>query len=249
MSTQQQKFQLPTSIISPTDVARLSREIEEIDNYFRQQEIRNSGESNTPPRLSKLLDQLISYNQMNLLRSEDRTKVLGILKTLHSDATVMHISFSVDPPGSYLQKIVDWLRRNIHAYVLVTVGLQPNIGAGCIVRTTNKMFDFSLREYFNQKREFFIEKLHSSVFEVTQPEQPVSSGTQDAQDGAMPAQNTVSQQNAENSAPATPTTPTTPATPATPATPVAVTAEDSTNEAIPALNATSQKIAVNGPEA
>ena len=158
MSTQQQKFQLPTSIISPTDVARLSREIEEIDNYFRQQEIRNSGESNTPPRLSKLMDQLISYNQMNLLRSEDRAKVLGILQTLHSDAPVMHISFSVDPPGSYLQKIVDWLRRNIHAYVLVTVGLQPNIGAGCIVRTTNKMFDFSLREYFNQKREFFIEK-------------------------------------------------------------------------------------------
>ena len=46
-----------------------------------------------------------------------------------------------------------WLRREIHPLVLMTVGLQPNIGAGCIVRTTNKYFDFSLRQDFANKRD------------------------------------------------------------------------------------------------
>ncbi len=159
----QQGITLPVSIVSPTDIARLAREIESLDSYFQQQSIRTGGTPNTMPRLSKLMDQLAAYNQMNLLEQKDRMTILQLLESLHQSAPILHISFSVDPPGAYVQKIVDWLRRNVHQYVLVTVGLQPNIGAGCIVRTTNKLFDFSLREYFAQKREFFIEKLHESI--------------------------------------------------------------------------------------
>ncbi|MDO8266085.1 MAG: hypothetical protein Q7T41_04045 [Candidatus Saccharibacteria bacterium] len=165
MERSERAITLPVAIVSPTDIARLTREIEAVDNFFREQEIRAAGQPNAMPRLSKLMDMLVSENQMNLLELNDRSKLLTILQGLHKVAPVMHISFSVDPPGAYVQKLVAWLRKNIHAYVLVTVGLQPNIGAGCIVRTTNKLFDFSLREYFTQKREFFIDKLHTSVFE------------------------------------------------------------------------------------
>jgi len=154
---------LPVTIVSPTDIARLTREIESIDGFFRDAEIRQAGEPNALPRLSKLMDQLVADNQLNLLQDPDRKKIVSVLDSLHNSAPVMHISFSVDPPGPYVQKIVAWLRENIHPEVLVTVGLQPNIGAGCIVRTTNKLFDFSLREYFAQKREFFIEKLHDTI--------------------------------------------------------------------------------------
>jgi hypothetical protein len=58
---------------------------------------------------------------------------------------------------------------------LVRVGLQPNIGAGCVVRTTNKSFDFSLRRFFDSKHEFFMKKLHEVVapeFEVDAQEAP-----------------------------------------------------------------------------
>ena len=155
--------QLPTSIVSPTDIARLSREIESIDSFFQEQQIRSAGASTAMPRLSKLMDQLASDNQLNLLTPQHRQILRQLLEQLHRSAPVMHISFSVDPPGAYVQKIIEWLRQNIHQHVLVTVGLQPNIGAGCIVRTTNRMFDFSLREFFSQKRPFFIEKLHQAI--------------------------------------------------------------------------------------
>lgn len=158
---------LPIGIVSPTDIARLSREIEGIDNFFRDQKIRVGGETNSMPRLSKLMDQLATENKINLLVENDRSKVLTILEQLHKSAPILHISFSVDPPGAYVQKVVAWLRRNVHQYALVTVGLQPNIGAGCVVRTTNKMFDFSLREFFAEKRDFFVEKLHVAITDPT----------------------------------------------------------------------------------
>lgn len=165
MALSEGSLQLPVSIISPTDIARLLREIESIDDFFRQSKIRGGGSSSVDsmPQASKLMSQLSNDNQLNLLQETDRDRVVGTLKSLQDSAPVLHISFSVDPPGSHVQKIVAWLRSNIDEHTLVTVGLQPNIGAGCVVRTTNKLFDFSLREFFASKRQFFIEKMHQSL--------------------------------------------------------------------------------------
>jgi hypothetical protein len=163
---------LPISIVSPTDIARLEREVANLDEYFRQTEIR-TGEVPAVPRYSRLLDELIVANELNLLESGDRTKLSDILKQLDKKAPVLHISFSADPPGAYIQKIVGWLRDNIDGFILVRVGLQPNIGAGCMVRTANKAYDFSLRKYFDSKHDFFAKKLH----EVLALEQEISTQT------------------------------------------------------------------------
>ena len=158
------QFILPVSVVSPTDIARLLREIESVDDFFRQTEIRAGGEpTGQMPQVSKLMDQVVSSNKLNLLQEQDRSWIESSLKATSQSAPVLHISFSVDPPGSHVQKIVQWLRENVEPSALVTVGLQPNIGAGCVVRTTNKIFDMSLREFFSSKREFFVEKLHQVI--------------------------------------------------------------------------------------
>jgi hypothetical protein len=157
------KIILPSTIVSPTDIARLVREIETVDDYFRQLEIR--GKEKTIPRMSKLLDSTIAANQLSIDDSANREHIVQGLQTVQTSAPIMHISFSVDPPGSHVQSLVTWLRKNIDDNVLVTVGLQPNIGAGCVVRTTNKIFDLSLREYFTSKRDFFTKILHESMQE------------------------------------------------------------------------------------
>ncbi len=154
---------LPIAVVSPTDVARLVREVENLDEFFRQSAIRSGGTPQSAPRYSRLLDELVVANSMNLLQTEDRTRLLGLMHDLAASAPVLHISFSVDPPGPYVQKIVNWLRNNIHGSILVRVGLQPNIGAGCVVRTSNKSFDFSLRRFFDSKHDFFMQKLHEVV--------------------------------------------------------------------------------------
>jgi hypothetical protein len=126
------------------------------------------------PRYSRLLDAIIVINKIDLVDSDQRSSLMQRFQAMQESAPIMHISFSVDPPGAYVQKIVGWLRENIHPLVLVRVGLQPNIGAGCIVRTTNKAFDFSLRQYFDTKHEFFVSRLHDVVAENSnEPQQLV----------------------------------------------------------------------------
>jgi F0F1-type ATP synthase delta subunit len=51
-----------------------------------------------------------------------------------------------------MQKIVTWWRENIDPFVLVEIGLQPNIAAGCLVRTSNRQYDFSLRRRLQAKK-------------------------------------------------------------------------------------------------
>lgn len=160
-------LKLPIAVVSPIDVARLLRELESLDEFFRQSAIRSGDEPETTPRYSRLLDEVVVANSLNLLQPTDRESLISSLSNLSGTAPILHISFSADPPGPYVQKIVGWLRENIDEMILVRVGLQPNIAAGCIVRTDNRSFDFSLRKYFESKHDFFMEKLH----EVLLPEE------------------------------------------------------------------------------
>lgn len=193
---------LPVSVISPIDVARLTREVENLDEFFRQSEIREGGAPQNMPRYSRLLDEVVNANQINLLDKSNRTNLIESFRHLQEIAPVMHISFSADPPGTYIQKIVGWLRQNIHGLVLVRVGLMPNIGAGCVVRTPNKTFDFSLRQYFDSKHDYFMKRLHAVVApeEVaaettteTEPSAPetMQENAADEQQTAEPKQNTI----------------------------------------------------------
>jgi hypothetical protein len=158
---------LPIAVVSPTDIARMLKELDSLDEFFRQSAIRTGGQPQTAPRYSRLLDEVVVANKLNLLQPDNRESLKESFQELSEHAPILHISFSTDPPGPYVQKIVDWLRTNVESTILVRVGLQPNIGAGCVVRTTNKSFDFSLRKFFESKHDFFMEKLH----EVLTPEE------------------------------------------------------------------------------
>ncbi len=163
MNETQTQLKLPNDVISPTDIYRLIRELDMLDDFFRQSEIRTGGTPQAPPRYSRLLDSVVTLNEVNLLDTRQRQVLLDQFKEISEHSPVLHMSFSVDPPGAYVQKIVAWLRENIQADILLRVGLQPNIGAGCVVRTNNHAYDFSLRKFFDSKREYFGKKLHDAV--------------------------------------------------------------------------------------
>jgi F0F1-type ATP synthase delta subunit len=140
---------LPPSIISTVDLGNIARELETVDGFFAQAEARNAGESLTPPKTSRTLENLAKDYNLNLLDEKDRAKLAKFLEDLRTNAPVIHISFAAEPSAAFLKKIIEWFRLNIHPQVLVRVGLQPSMAAGCIVRTPNKYFDFSMRRHFN----------------------------------------------------------------------------------------------------
>lgn len=154
---------LPNSVIGRVDVGRLLREAEALDNFLNQAAVRQPGTVMSIPKISKLLDETIMNNRINVLVEAERNRLLHFLMEVYGRAPLLHISFSSDPSPAFMMKLITWLRQEIHPLVLVQVGLQPNMGAGCVLRTTNKYFDFSLRQRFAQKRDILSQRLRGEV--------------------------------------------------------------------------------------
>lgn len=136
---------LPLSVVGKVDIGRLLREVEAVDDFLKQSAIREPGTPVKLPKTSRLFDETVEVNKLNVLHEDDRARLFDFLKQVKAKAPVLHISFSADPSPMFTQKLITWLRAEVHPIVLLQVGLQPNIGAGCVVRTQNKYFDFSLR--------------------------------------------------------------------------------------------------------
>jgi len=152
-------LQLPVLVSSPVDVGRLIREIESVDETLLQLGLRQSGTEVKMPKTTQLMDKIVEQNKLNLLQAEDRKKLHEFLESVKTSAPVLHVSFSADPNTAFIEKLMAWLRREIHPLLLMTVGLQPTIGAGAIVRSTNKYFDMSLKQDFAKK----LNLLHESI--------------------------------------------------------------------------------------
>lgn len=151
---------LPPAVVGPADVSRLKRELEGLEDYLHQAKLRTAGHSSgKPPRPSRLLGTLTEANHAQLLEAADRRRLLAFLKLAQEHAPVVHISFASDPSAAFTSKIVSWFRTNIHPQLLVQVGLQPGIAAGCVVRTPNQYYDFSLRRQFSGKRALLVDSL------------------------------------------------------------------------------------------
>lgn len=149
-------LELPTLVFGPVEVRRLSRELEALEEYLRQANIRTPGKQAPMPKTSHLMEALADNNKLNLLVPADRERLQAFLRNLDKKAPILHISFAADPSSAFTAKIVTWLRNNIHPYTLLQIGLQPGITAGCVVRANSKVFDFSLRKRFTQNRSFLL---------------------------------------------------------------------------------------------
>lgn len=158
---------LPLSVVGPVDLGRVRRELLSIDNELLGLQLRTPGVEVKMPKTSRIMDELVSLNKLNLLIDDDRKVLQQFLDTIHQRAPRLHISFSADPSPLFVQKLMTWLRAQIHPVVLLTIGLEPNIGAGCVVRTTNKYFDLSLAQDFAKHRDLLMEKLRAPLPEET----------------------------------------------------------------------------------
>jgi hypothetical protein len=149
-------LQLPAQVVGPIDLSRLTREVDAIKDLLTESAIRSPGSTAKLTRTSRLLDEFAAVNKLNLLKSEDCDQALTFLTLLKTRAPVLHISFASDPSANFTIKLVTWLRANIHPGILLRIGLEPSIAAGCIVRSSNRQFDFSLRKHFTDNNQMLI---------------------------------------------------------------------------------------------
>lgn len=164
-------LQIPLAVVSQVDVGRLLRELDALDTFLRSAEMRQAGTATQLPKTSKLFDELLTINKLNALQQADRDKIHAFLTEVRTHAPRIHMSFSADPSPLFTKRLVTWLRQNIHPLIMLQVGLQPTIGAGAVVRTTNKYFDLSLRRRFEDSKDILLRTIKSSLKSETQSHQ------------------------------------------------------------------------------
>lgn len=150
-------LKLPVLVFGIVEVRRLRRELEALEDFMSQAALREPGKQVALPRVSRLLDALAAENHLNLLQPDARKQLRVFLGDVEHHAPKIHMSFATDPSSAFTAKIVAWLRGSIAPDVLLEVGLQPTIAAGAIVRTTNKVFDLSLRQRFADSDQLMLE--------------------------------------------------------------------------------------------
>lgn len=158
---------LPDGAVTRADVGRLMREAEAVASFLDQAATRQPGTAVQLPKTSHLLEEMVASNKLNLLQPADRKQLADFLKVVRTKAPILHISFNSDPSPIFQQRLITWIRQQMHPYILLQIGLHPSIGAGCIVRTTNKFYDFSLRQRFSEQRMLLISKLRGNEEPVT----------------------------------------------------------------------------------
>jgi hypothetical protein len=155
----QTQYTLSPMVVTPAAVGLLMRELEDLENSLLQLKVREAGKHIALPAISRSMKELTDHNKLNLLHPGDRHALKGFLEEVKASAPQMHISFSTEPTEVFLAELTAWLRREINPRVLFSIGLQPAIGAGCMLRTTNKYFDMSLRQTFVSKRQLLLEQI------------------------------------------------------------------------------------------
>lgn len=154
---------LPVGVVSDSDLNRLIRELDNLNDYFLNAAARKGGTPIQPPRVTRLLNAIATERQYNLLEEKMRQTLIGELKTIQTTAPLMHISFATEPSPKVVERILIWLRSNIHPYTLLQVGLQPTIAAGCVLRTPNRIFDMSLRSYLDAQKGYLVGLVKGAV--------------------------------------------------------------------------------------
>ncbi len=153
-------FILSDTVVSRTDLMRAISELQQLSDHLMQASIREDSSDFTG--ISPVTTQLLSDNGIDPRDESQRQNLLDVLDSLKTSAPIIHISFATEPSVSMLQKLLGWFRTEVHPHLLLKVGLQPDIAAGCIVRTTSRYFDFSLRKNLSQNKKLLVDLLEKS---------------------------------------------------------------------------------------
>lgn len=158
-----EQLKLPPNLVNRGDVLKTMRELNALNDFFVGAKVRQPGTGLQMPKTSKSLELLASENGRNLFDEQQRQTLYKDLATLSNGAPHLHISFASEPTPKALEPILVWLRENIHPQVLLSVGFQPAIAAGCVLRSSNKIFDMSMGPHLQKQAPLLMKLLAGSI--------------------------------------------------------------------------------------
>lgn len=146
---------LPSALISRADLARLVREVENMDAELEAQKARNqtTGQKGYHmPNISQGLSDFAELNKLDLADDKARMLLKEQMKVMKDKAPIVHMTFAVEADPDSLRFLVEYMRKELHPQTLLSIGLQPALVGGVYMRTPNHIHDFTLRAKLSQSR-------------------------------------------------------------------------------------------------
>ncbi len=172
---------LPKTVVTKVDVARLVRELEQVDVDMTAQVVRSrtaQSSDGTPdaqntagalgvsagvlaaqPTLSPQLADFLEQNALGVATGQERSAIIKQLRILKDKVPVLHMTFAVTADSQSLQTLVDWARTHVHPQAVIEVGLQPGLVAGVHLRTPNHIHDFTIRHALTAHHDSLVKQL------------------------------------------------------------------------------------------
>ncbi len=146
-------FNLPSDITTPQVFEAVQFELERLRDWLSNSAVKCKvgakpvHEPSCSPETKQLLDSWLGDKAPSV------TQLTALIEELRKLKPVtVHIVLAALPGDDLKQTLVDWFRTNCRPDVLVGFSADRTIGGGIIVRTPNRIFDYSFRERLAQGR-------------------------------------------------------------------------------------------------
>jgi F0F1-type ATP synthase delta subunit len=135
-------------------LGKIQRELFALDEFLGA-----SKSASKLPYMSPPLNKILKQADINPLHAQDRQQLIQKLQFVRRTAPSVQISFASEPSQRALRILIRWFRENGHPNTLISVGVQPNLAGGCVIRTSTKQFDFSLQQLFKSNSQALAQRL------------------------------------------------------------------------------------------
>ena len=140
---------LPSTVVSPQDLASLLLEVRRYNTWFQAELIKQRtgvlASAETPDISAEATTLLASYATDGHLTSETLTTLIAELERIKKTAPTITITLADIPSGALRAELASWCRTNISPSMLVQFSCNRRILGGMVVRYGSRMFDWSFR--------------------------------------------------------------------------------------------------------
>ena len=147
MASETPVFVLPSSVYSPELLDSVTYEIAQYITWYRENRIHarvgaaGLAEPDHSAETAQVIEAYAAGRPLTLTILDELEKFLRELKL-----PIAHVTLAALPNHAQRQQLVDWFRLTVGAPMLISFVGDRNLGGGILVRTPNRVFDYSWKQ-------------------------------------------------------------------------------------------------------
>lgn len=141
------KFELPPAVYSPALVESVAYDIQYYLDWFRQNQIRKKVGAHAKDEPTHSAETVLVINAWLDGKPATLESLEALLEYLRKvDLPEIHLMLAALPNRSQREALVNWFRTNVTPHLLVSFVADRNLGGGLVVRTPNRVFDYTWKQ-------------------------------------------------------------------------------------------------------